>query len=115
MPNHKLNLSRGAFALAESALITNGILKDPKHLWWAGLLLTAVFPQDKPPVLSQDPTDEQIEEHKKWAESVVEEKEITEGQRDTLKHAIGECVKQGFIKPSKYANELLSTLGLAPE
>lgn len=119
MPNHKLKLSRGAFSLATSCLMSQGILKDPKHLWWAGLLLTAVFPQDMAPFLP-DPkerpaTEEEGDAHKKWTDAEVEEKEITEGQRDTLKHAISECVKQGLIRPSKYANELISTFGLAPE
>lgn len=108
---HKINFSKGAARWLAIYLNAPGIFNSTTQVWSAGVLVSSHLQEAY--LLKKEITDD-AEKFKEWAAAPHEEFEISEIQRDTIKHALGQVAQKGLMVPNEWTVELLEAFGLKP-
>lgn len=108
MSTHKITLPQLSVRLLSQTLSIPGVCIKPEDFYRIGQVQADSLPEVILPKFNND--SEELE----WADRLVEF-HLTERQRDAVKQAVAEAVRQGKVGSGKYFFRIVSQLGLMPE
>jgi hypothetical protein len=108
---HEITLSNGACRWLAIYLNQPQIFTTTAQIYLVGILVASHL--DEAANLEKEIADDSSK-FTEWAKVPHEEFEISEAQRDAIKHGINELGKKGLLSPNKWTIELLETFGLKP-
>lgn len=105
MGTHKITLPQLSVRLLSQLLSIPGVCQKPEDFYRIGQVQAEVLPEITVPKFDNDAAELE------WAEHPIEF-QLTERQRDAVKLAVGEAVKQGKVGAGKYFYRIVQQLGL---